>query len=329
MGIKKMIVYFLLFWGLIAALNFFTPVFYRMTPFGSRRTKLILDYLSTPADNEKNKIIIFGSSMAMSGIDAGMIQEYFDDAFEVINLSSTQQSIQESALYYTKLPAGTKVIVQCINHDDLDSELTIIPKPTLIALSMYDYKLDNEIGTLLPDFNYNLLKKNKLYINFWARDSIKTSLSSVIGNIRNPNYVIYNLNLLSLKYPYVYPSNRSDAYERSIIEKQKSYLLRTFRINSTYLDAINRINNYFASKGILFFLCIMPISTEVTSINAADTECFSNLIKHSFQDLFYFDSYALFDADDFYEGTHLNRIGGRKLTTAVAEELDKRGIRQF
>ena len=187
MGIKKMIVYFLLFLGLIAALNFFTPVFYRVLPNDYRRTKLILDYLSAQADAEKNKIIIFGSSMAMTGIDAGMIQEYFNDVFEVVNLSSVGQPIQESALYYTKLPAGTKVVVQCINLDALGSELTIIPKSALIALSMYDYKLDNEIGTLLPDFNYNGLKKNKLYINFWARNSINANLSSVIMRISLSN----------------------------------------------------------------------------------------------------------------------------------------------
>jgi hypothetical protein len=293
-----------------------------MLPNDYQRTKVILEYLDSTINDQNDIIAVFGNSMAMAGMDAGFIQEYFDNKYEVLNFSGVGQPIQESALYYTKLPENTKIIIQCISLSSLKSE-PIIPGQAAIAFSMYNYKLDKSIEFILPFQSYSMLVEPRLLINYKARTFVKAGLSTIIVNILDDDAAGKSSELFSLKYPYMYPSNRSNTYERNIGLFNQTYNLSNYKINTDCSDIIVNSNDYFSSRGIPFVLVIMPISPDITSASKSEIEYALNTVKESFANIPIVDCYSLLEPNEFYDAIHPNRIGGEKLSREVSQYVSE------
>ncbi|GHT55151.1 hypothetical protein FACS1894109_01140 [Spirochaetia bacterium] len=307
---------------LILSFNIVTPLIYRILPNNYQRTKVILEYLDSVINDQNDSIAIFGSSIAMTGMNADFMQKYFDNKYEVLNFSSVGQPIQESALYYTKLPENTKVVIQCIGLLSLISEPTI-PKPAAIAFAMYNYKLDKAIEYLLPLQSYSMLNESRLLINYKARTFVKAGLSTLIVNILYDDAAGNSGERFSLKYPYIYPSNRSNTYEMHIGLINQTYNLSNYKINADCSDIIVNSSDYFSSRGIPFVLVIMPISPDITSASKSEIEYALNTVKESFANIPIVDCYSLLEPNEFYDAIHPNRTGGEKLSREVSQYVSE------
>src|SRR5258708_4539563 len=55
-------------------------------------------------------VVILGNSVIMSGVDTQIVQEHTHAAGPILNLSSANQTLPESALYYQELPPSVTMI---------------------------------------------------------------------------------------------------------------------------------------------------------------------------------------------------------------------------
>lgn len=303
--------------GILGVFNFTTPFFYRLLPNDYIRTKYILNHLSRPSNG--TTIAILGSSTAMSGMDANVFPKYLPEEL-VFNLSSTGQSIIESALYYTKLPETTKIVIQCIGLSSFTEKASLGQVPA-IAFKMYEYEYDDTTKKLFGDLGvYDELDKSQVQINFEARTFIKAGCGKYIRSLLDDDAPSED-KLKSLKFPYSYTEERSNTYERNVAIVNKTNSLLNFKIDDTYRCLIQRASHYFESRGIQYILVIMPVSPAIVSSTKEEVETAKRILEKTFHDIVILDCYSILSSDDFYDVIHPNRLGAAKLTDYIAIKL--------
>ena len=95
------------------------PKVFRAIPSDRSRVRVILDALHSTSEP---KIVVFGDSVTMGGIDGHLVSAKLTGHPLVWNLSSGAQSPAESYLYYSELPESVRTIVQIVSPQTLEIE---------------------------------------------------------------------------------------------------------------------------------------------------------------------------------------------------------------
>ena len=82
----------------------------RKIPNDLQRTSVILRALKS----RRPAVVVFGDSVIMNGVDAAIISAQLPGSPQVLNLSSTGQTLAESYLYYQELPRSVQTVVQAV-----------------------------------------------------------------------------------------------------------------------------------------------------------------------------------------------------------------------
>ncbi len=96
------------------------PWLFASVPSDLRRIAVLLEALgSAPAP----ALLVFGNSVAMAGVDAGMFRTELGSGARVINMSSPAQTLAEGFLFHQQIPPATRTLVYVISPNQLESDM--------------------------------------------------------------------------------------------------------------------------------------------------------------------------------------------------------------
>jgi hypothetical protein len=255
--------------GIVFILSLVQPFLYSKFPSDNDRHLVIMDVLNRSEGN--NNILVFGDSRTMYGVDTRIIRDDLDLPCEVFNLASTGQNIFESSYFYGLLDSNTRAVIQCTSPDffskDMDHHLS-----TEKALSMFlsGYRINESTRSLIN--NYNEIFDGNKFINYLkSRSVIRSYLHSNILRPLLDNEIFDQEAKYSHYFPHVhtalqhrdypfYPSGCENYKSKEKPESQLSFLIDARR--------------YFESKGIEYFIVLMPVNSDECE------ECYEDFIKY-------------------------------------------------
>ncbi len=303
--------------GLIYILNFVTPYLYRWLPNDYIRTHLIIETLADTAQTPD--VVIFGNSRGMSGINGYMLEEKMKGNPTVYSLTSTGQQVSESALYYTSLPSSVKVVLQCVDIDQLSKPIDM-NTPNRIALHMYGYEMDALTEKIVPSLSEKL-DISPFYYNYEARNCLFTGLSIVLRNLLDDD-VIQDATAKELRYPTSKTSDRNDiTYQRDVDEQNLNNKFVDYEIIPEWKQLLEDSYLYFQKRDIMYCLIIMPYNPDIKSSTFQEKQKALELVKETFQNIPMIDCFSLLEASDFYDAIHPNSKGAKKITERVILQL--------
>lgn len=298
-----------------------TPFVYKHVETDRSRTTIILTKLQDP--NFRPDVVVFGSSLSMSGIDAyQMTNELGLDCY---NFSSTGQTQEESSLYYTLLPNSVKEVVQVINipvrdlaNDDVDtSEKKHLNSAIVSSFVLGGYKISQEAKDINKMIDLSDFDKCKYLISIDARASI------LIPAITQKLVPRDKSALEDLKFPNGQLTNKHGMYNRTVKQLEGlSCYGKEIELDTKALQLLNEYAEYFRSKGVNYNVVLMPINPDSKIYTKDQCEWISQQIREKVTMARVIDFLNLpLTSDLFYDGGHLNRDGAKIVTGLLNKEL--------
>jgi hypothetical protein len=251
---------------LLLFLSFFTQIVLNQgLKFDMAGVRTSLLELESMADNEKENIIIFGNSTAQ-GISPSVVQEYLNtesggENFKVSNFMFDGAQLSDCALFYPKTQNNVKVVIQTIYIP----YLTELKKsdPTLVAFSMYNYTIDDDLKSILSEQFYAKLTEPKIIMGYEARGIIKRGAQQTINGFLNDYITSANRQNNPLK---------SNNYDELIGRKNSVNPLKNYKIDPECSSIIWKAHEYFKKRSIRYVLIIDPVNPDITSSSEAEIE---------------------------------------------------------
>lgn len=310
--------FFLLFVVVFVALmNLITPFLFRMLPNDYARTRLIVKTIDKTLPEPD--VVIFGNSRGMSGIDGYMLEEKLKDHPVVYSLTTTGQLLGESMLYYHSLPSSVKTVIQCVDLDVLSKSVNI-NIPNLVALYMYGYRMNDEtqkfIPELIKDFSHS-----DWYYNFEARKCVFAGFSVILRDLLDDDAPESSIET-ELRYPVSHRSDRNEiTYQPGIEEQIKQNKFASYRITPEWERLLTSSYTYFKSKGINYCIVLLPYNPDIISTKKTEKLEAIQSFREVFKDIPYVDCVNLLEASDFFDATHSNDKGAKKITNQLLISL--------
>ncbi len=302
----------------LIGLNILTPWAYKILPNDYVRTGIILEHIKN--QNINPCLVIMGNSRGMSGIDANMIE----DSTKMIsyNYCSPSQSLIESALYYDKLPSSVKYIIQCIDEREFNVAALSLTEPAKLAFSMNNYPIGDFEREILRECDIEDLQQNLFIRNFKARSSFKTGISNMLVRLLDDDAP--NDRIKDLKYPYMYPSNKSNTYERDLdmLKKWIPTEDATYKCAVEVENFCHNLSYKMQAKGITIIYVLMPNCPEL-GWPASATKNYQKMVKETLGSNRVIDCFDLVPAGGFYDPIHPNQEGAEIITQKIISFFKK------
>ncbi len=282
---------------------------YAVLPNDFSRTKVILTSLKDTT--AKPRIIVFGDSRAVFGIDAKTISANMPGHPLVYNLSSVGQSLQEGAHYLTLLPASVKDVLHCIAFENFGVNHVRLPDDKAIAMTMYGYNLDTATANMVQEVN-PILKQNKWYIAYQGRTIIKTAINTGIRQVLDNEK--FGNNFHDLYFPHIYTTLRHPAYPFN----KPAMNFDSLHTNPLLTDYVGRLRAYCQLRGIGYHIVLMPMNPDVPMPSAEKRQEYLATVKKALPGLDFIDMSQALSNTEFYDGLHPNRKGAIKLSAMLA-----------
>ena len=302
--------------------NGLTPLLYNQFG-GIHRTNLIIDKLKEPGFSPE--MVVLGSSKAMMGIDGYQMTKEL--GIDVYNFSSNGQPPVESSLYYSLLPKSVKTVIQIIyapikQRGSEKKSNGKLSKTIAIHFAMGGYKLDEDIKRINPNIDLSSLDRSQIEQNFDARAAIFIPGLTDLLLPRDKNAVV------DLKFCNSFLTKQHLMYERTIEQEIKhSYINSNIEIDTVATSVLNGYAKYLSHKGIKMVAVIMPSNPDVKEFSSEQMEMIGTKCKELIPDAIVLNYLAeVKDTQLFFDATHLNRNGAKKVTALLDKDLIERGI---
>ena len=299
---------------LVLGLNLLTPLAYHGLPNDYVRTRLILGALQ----RERPELVVLGNSRGMSGLNANMLEDSL--GLPALNCCSVSQHLAESMLYYDRLPASVKVVLQCIDEKEFTRDAVWLNKAAITAFSMNVYRPDSLPRALLGQSDLNRLTESRLRRNFRARNAFKTGVAKWL--IKHLDDDAPSDGLYDMKYPYIYPSDHSKTYDRDL-QLQREFLpdeTTVFELPASLRNYCATLDRYLAQRGVTLVFVLMPNCPALGWPREAYAS-YRRAVTATLGNCRWIDALEALPDEGFYDPLHPNRIGGALLTPFVAAQL--------
>jgi len=302
---------------IVTTLTLLQPFFYRAFPSDKDRHIVIVDALTEKADAEK--IIVFGDSRTMFGVDTRIIREDLKISTEVLNLSSVGQNIYESGYFYGLTGKNTKAVVQCTSPAFFSRNLgdNHIEDDVALSLCLSGYSINDETKSIIG--KYNEVFNRSRFVNYYkSRSIIRTYIHSNITRPLLDNEVFDESARQSVYFPHSYTSRKHPDYP------VYGYDCSNFRMIENpdgQLSFLRRANDFFSAQGIEYIIVFMPVNPDECNECYQDFKKYADLIETSTDIRVINLADILLDTGYFYDATHANIDGARIISLAIAEQL--------
>ncbi len=305
------------------AANALQPILHKTLPSDFSRTNFLLQTLMD--ENSNPEVMVFGNSIAMSGIDASLIKQEFDLERAAYNLASNGQYFSETLLYFPLIKDDCKLVIQMVRSIELEQELQKLDQAVLRNFYFGSYPIDKAIDQKLEvDIGLDYLRDN--HVESLKYDQRGTTVNAFNNIFRSKLREDLDLEKLKteLYFPNVYTNKVSDEVMTKMVKLHNPIPAKTsFTPNESKLKLVKDIQAYFQSKGIEYVLVLFPFnpvldnftSDYMRSINAFAVN--STLPVISLVDVL--------DEADFVDHCHVNRDGAKMLTQLLINKLKQQG----
>ena len=286
------------------------------------RTAFLIDTTKKGIDAE---VVIFGNSIAMSGINGGQLSEE-SQAFDLVhNMASNGQYLNESILYYPSIKEPTKLVVQMLRATELSEPFKKIPTAVQrnFFFGGYDYEVDAE-----KIFNIDLGLNYSKESDHWSlkndhRGLIVNSLNTIFKNGLRKD-VHEKEKETDLIFPNIYTKKLSESKLQILINKYNPVEeLVDFEMHSEKTTFIQKSQKYFEKKGIKYVVAILPFNERLTAYSSTYKAVVNRKIQESKLPIV-----SLIDvipSVEFVDHCHLSKGGAALLTAKLLEELKSTG----
>jgi len=304
--------------GIVLLLSFAQPFLYHKFPSDNDRHIVIMDVLEKNKENAK--VVVFGDSRTMYGVDTRIIRDVSGFSCEVFNLASTGQNIYESSYFYGLLDSNTKAVIQCtspeIFSENIEHNLSAEK-----ALSMYlsGYRVNESTRSLIE--NYNAIFDGNKFINYLKSRSVVRSY--IHSNILRPllDDEIFDKDAKYSQYfPHVHPAKQHPDYPFYPYSCDK---YKSKEKPEAQLSFLADVKEFFESEGIEYTIVLMPVNPDQCKDCYEDFKYYEKIIEE-FTDIRVVNlSDFILESQYFYDAMHPNLEGAKIISSEIARFLTK------
>lgn len=261
--------------------------------------------------------VFFGASSAMNGIAGDTISNLYN--VSALSFTSVGQSLAESFLFYSRIHDDTKAVIQCVNFGALSSGQGI-NGDKVNRLIIDGYRMDSVTRTIIDESIPPLFDKSYIKTYFEVRSYIKTSIHLNLKQLMQPGQLREEF-ITDMKNAYLFdyeraPKEHFDKYLRSVPKEQKDSL----DLSPTFVNMINGAFEYFESRGIKYYLVLLPVSSYTSKERALN---YQEVLEKSALKCEIIDCSDLLEDDCFADVGHPNRRGASILSRFIMDQVLK------
>lgn len=269
--------------------------------------------------------VIFGNSIAMSGIDAGQLGELSNTLSLAHNMASNGQYLNESILYYPSIAPLTKLVIQMLRSTELSEPFKKIPPAVQRNFFFGGYNFDvavEEIFNLDLGLNY-AQESHSFELKNDHRGLLVNSLNTILKNGLRKD-VLEREKETDLSFPNIYTKKLPEDKLQILINKYNPpNELVDFEIHAEKRDFINKAEQYFQSKGVQYVVVILPFNDRLKAYSSSYKSLVNRTISES--DLPIISLIDIIPSSEFVDHCHLSKEGAGIMTTRLFQELKKEG----
>lgn len=314
--IKKIVLLLITVFITIIVLFYSQKSVYRIFDSDFNRHLVIVDALNGVYEEEP-KIIVFGDSRAMFGVDSRIIKDAMNYNKEIYNLSSVGQSIYESSYFYTHIGSGTGIVVQCTSPSFFTENIKhSLPERKAISMFLSGYRINSKTKELI--LNYNQFFDNPDIVNYFKSRSY---FQSYIHNLLRPvfdNEIFNEKSRFSKYFPHIYTQDKHPEYPVYKYDCDR-YILKELPIEQ--LSFLSKIKNYFEIRKISYVIVLMPVNPDACNECYDEMRQIASLIESNTGIKVIDLSSHLLNTDLFYDATHANEKGAKIISAEIARQL--------
>jgi hypothetical protein len=301
---------------LLCVLSYSLKMIYSSIPNDFNRHIVILNSLQNGKSTER--IICFGDSRAMSGVNTEIIKNKMGFNGDILNLSSTAQTLYEAAYLYSMVGKNTKTIIQLVSSSFFCKNLkTTLSDNKAISLSLSGYILDVQTKKLIPEYN-PIFNNPQIYNCFESRSILKNSIHNILRPILD-NEKFNEKARNSITYPHLFTEEKQPNYFK--IVKKNCQIFTYNEKPSSQLEFLKRIHDYFVQQNINYLIVFMPINPDQCDSFLDTTRDLKAMIESETKIAVLDLSSILNSGDFFYDAGHPNNKGAMLISRKIADYL--------
>ena len=295
---------------------------HKILPQEFSRTAFLIE---TSQKGMEAEAVIFGNSIAMSGINAGRLAALSNSIDLAYNLASNGQYLNESILYYPSVQAPTTLVVQMLRSTELSQPFKKIDRAVLRNFYFGGYNFNTDVEQLFKlDLGLNYTKnRGNIFLKNDHRGLLVNSLNTILKNGLRSDMKEKEKET-DLIFPNIYTKQLPQDKLQILINKYNPPKeLKSFDIHPDKAAFIYRAQKYFAGKGIKYVVAILPFHDGLTSYSPNYKYLVNQRVERSQLPIV-----SLIDdmaPEEFVDHCHLSKQGASHLTDRLYEELKKQG----
>lgn len=310
--LKELVAYVSVTAIVIAVLIFIQPAMIRRLPNDFSRHGVIIDALKD--SSIKPRIIFFGNSLSMFGINSHTVSNNLPGKPVVYNLSSVGQAIFEGAYFLSSVPGGTTDVFQCLDYITFTLPNTNLHGGKAMSMALNGYHLDTTTRSLLININPVFYQPQWL-VSFDARGNLRSSLHNYLRKYLDNEE--FDTNFHDRYFPHIYLTDRHPSYPNLSIDISYDSL----PVSDSIVSLASRINNYFLSRGIRYHLVMMPINHEIFTLDSLRGAKYIQEVRSRLPGVDIIDLSNTLNPAQFYDAIHANKKGAETISVTLADHL--------
>ena len=271
------------------------------------------------------RLVVFGNSIAMSGIDSSQLARELEHPGPSYNLAYQGQSLVECYLVQQILPESVQTIVQLVMIESKQAKESLLPqkynnlymwgyRPPAAAIEKLHEIYGSEVSATL--------EAGDIYQRFAARWAIQQYADIKIrrrkADPRNIQYIDSNLNL-PVPFPYHNPLLNHRVRRRAAAFTGESY-----RLGASEQQLIQVMVDESRTAGRRLVIVFAPMHPTARAMLLKDdlrelSAYGETLATH--EHVTVIDATSVLTAQDFYDELHVATSGARRLTTLIAKSM--------
>ncbi|MCB0634774.1 MAG: hypothetical protein R2824_00110 [Saprospiraceae bacterium] len=315
--LRRIAVFVLTIGAILYLLLLLQPHIVRALPSDYSRHRVIVDVLNDV--DSPLQVAIFGDSRTIFGLDAKTVSQHWPGHPLSYNLASVGQSTLEGMHFFSQLPSGTEVIIQCLSYDAFQKRPVVMNSKAL-NMRMNGYEIDSTSKAILtpvnPIFNDPILK-----VAYDSRSFFRNSLHNYIRTILDNE--TFGTNFHSLFFPHIYTRLRHPKYRAQLKNPANQCKQERVPVDGQLAEVLVRVNESLRQKNIHYVPILMPVNPDFCKIDSLDHQRYLAEIEQKIAPVTVIDLSQVLDSEDFYDKVHPNKIGAEKLSIIIAEQASQ------
>jgi len=303
----------------------FAGLLFPLIPSDFSRTKRLLKFIQE--ENKANTTLVFGSSIAMDGVNTLLLDEIRACTPETtFNLSSPGQNQLESILLMSSFgESRPKRVVHMLNTLELGNQ-DFLSRRVIFNFLLFGYRPNQFVLNTLSITNnaptLNEFASNRFAINFENRGLVTNFVNAGFRKWIRNDLLLAELEE-NIRYPRNYVSRLEDAKRLALIRQSNpSAEVRTFDMDSIKWEILKRTSLFLKAQGIEYTVVLSPVNPELSSYSSVYFQQLDHFFTtHPVPNVQFINLATFLTKEDFVDHIHPGESGAKKISAELAKRL--------